>query len=299
MEPLAIEEKTPEVIRKYTQNVVPQRSPEWFVLRQKTVGSSEIHLLRKGIDVFKEHKQIHPEPMQTPNACKFGIIFEEVAKKWLRIAHHHNTIYETGSIRYQDETIPLSASPDGIITNRNALHGFDLLEIKCPMWRRIGGDIPDRYKDQMEAQLLCVPEAVTVRYYDFQFRVCNRDQYRQAVEYNRWLHIGRRKCNPCVAKPIVKGVVIMEGTNGKDIGAGVWQNKHNEVTLPDLTVQGIHDIIMTDNINADFPQQDVLHRNYICWHLDNVYSYEYVSNPKRAENILELVSRPCVREVLV
>lgn len=316
------------IVNKYaSENIIKQHTPEWFQVRAQRVGSSEVWMLRKGLDYYVSKKQSSTPIHQ--NACHFGTIFEAVAKKFLRTcAMNQNTphnivqIYECGSIPFQSTTIPLAASPDGIFfslpdksvpeaeTNCGSAH---LVEIKCPLWRNVAksNGIPDKYKDQMETQLLCVPEAADCHYYEFQFRVCNGKQYKNGCEYNRWLHIGRRKNNPSVVQPICKGVVIFDDSTPipdkcpRDIGYGVWERagngiSKNEVTIPDPSVHAIEKIIMHPHTNELPPVlfHEYKQNPFLCWHLDYIQRFVYKRDSCRSEEIIAMVDRDSVRQAI-
>ena len=151
-----------EIIQKKLENTVqilkdnpqaPQRSEEWYAIRKTSIGASEIatvfnknpfmsrnKLLLKKLD-YKDPN----EPNRVNSHCLHGIKYEEIAN--LCYSKYNKVfINEFGSIK--DKHIScIAASPDGI-TNKGTM-----VEIKCPLSRKIFGIPGINYWHQMQQQL--------------------------------------------------------------------------------------------------------------------------------------------------
>lgn len=144
-----------------------QRTDDWHKLRRNaaitgsvvyeiinTPGSYHNALLNK----------LQPPPRsdllnETPEACRHGIIFEDMAKdvycKWYGVR-----VQELSCIPHKKYPELLGASPDGVVLcdgvpllELNEHHGR-AIEIKCPLTRQIKeGVIPPGYYHQMQLQM--------------------------------------------------------------------------------------------------------------------------------------------------
>jgi hypothetical protein len=140
-----------------------QRTKEWYEEAATMLTASEFD------DIFGSPlgrgrlvmKKAHPAPIGPRRvACKtsamtaldWGMRFEPVAKQVLE-REWGAVIGECGRL-YHPTMARLAASPDGFIIDADdKTHVGRLLEIKCPISRKIGGDIPHKYWVQMQIQM--------------------------------------------------------------------------------------------------------------------------------------------------
>lgn len=200
-------------IKRY-QGYAEQGTEDWLISRMTRIGSSEIFDFCRNQDTVVKRKVANKSFFS--NFCAFGQIFERVAKAELERIFETN-IVEVGAIPYADAPIPLLASPDGLFKGVDGkLH---LIEIKCPVTRKVG-EIPLRYKYQMEAQLMCVPDATAVYFCDFEYRIKRQDQI-GTTDYNKLFH----KCEGYDSPSTVlqEGLIQMPTTSRPyDYGSGVY-----------------------------------------------------------------------------
>jgi len=140
-----------------------QRTKEWYEEAATMLTASEFDdifgtPLGRGRLVMKK---AHPAPIGPRRvACKtsamtaldWGMRFEPVAKQVLE-REWGAVIGECGRL-YHPTMARLAASPDGFIIDADdKTHVGRLLEIKCPISRKIGGEIPHKYWVQMQIQM--------------------------------------------------------------------------------------------------------------------------------------------------
>lgn len=182
MENNAIHEKIQTLLSKPQS---AQRSEAWYNEMKEVVSASEFWELfssprTRGQLVMSKvpiPSEITPSPPRKAcltmemTALDWGIRFEPVAKLYLEHIWSAK-ILDLGRLRHP--TIPhLAASPDGLITEvldptKSHLFG-DLVEIKCPFSRRVGGSIPSNYWYQMQLQLE-VTQSPVCQYAEFNFK---------------------------------------------------------------------------------------------------------------------------------
>lgn len=134
------------------QPQVEQRTPEWHDMRKNRLTASDTATaMNRG--KFETRKNLlrkkafpHLFPFQSNYIMKWGTMFETVANRCYRQRNGDMVIHEFGLVPHP--TIPhYGASPDGI-TELGIM-----LELKCPMKRRIDGTIPEQYEIQMQGQM--------------------------------------------------------------------------------------------------------------------------------------------------
>lgn len=131
---------------------VPQRSKEWFDLRENRLTASDLAqaLGRGKFGTRKTLLQKKAFPNQTPfktmAALKWGTMFEEMGMRCYQQNINPSNIYEFGLIPHK--TIDcFGASPDGITET-----GL-MIEMKCPFIRKCDDTIPEQYYIQIQGQL--------------------------------------------------------------------------------------------------------------------------------------------------
>lgn len=156
----ALIQKRVEQIKEYRrmllalqqQPQVVQRSPEWFQMRLNRLTASDT-ATAMGRGKFETRKNLlrkkaFPDsaPFLSNYIMKWGVMFEPIANRCYRQRNGDITIHEFGLVPHP-EISHYGASPDGI---------SDLgimLELKCPIRRRIDGTIPEQYEIQMQGQM--------------------------------------------------------------------------------------------------------------------------------------------------
>jgi putative phage-type endonuclease len=133
---------------------VEQKSEQWYELRQNMITASDF-AQALGEGKFGTQKQLI-EKKCTPRGneaaisasnpfFKWGHMFEPVACD-IYSKMHNVFVHEFGLIQHPKHSF-FGASPDGITDD-----GV-MLEIKCPMKRKLTGDVPMQYYYQIQGQL--------------------------------------------------------------------------------------------------------------------------------------------------
>jgi hypothetical protein len=166
---------------------VEQRTAAWYAQAARVLTASEFATILRPTRqraLLAHSKAFPPTPeeaaarFRSPLTCPsqymspfdWGIRFEPVVKQ---IYEHIHGVQITDLGRLMHQTDPrLAASPDGLIASgadhANPLIGR-LIEIKCPISRDIGGEIPEEYYAQMQLQLE-VTGLDTCQYVETRFR---------------------------------------------------------------------------------------------------------------------------------
>lgn len=144
------------------QEQVAQRTDQWYAESRNLLTASELNKIFKSprtrgqLVMSKAVTDETPKSVsQMPRHSTFmtpfdwGIRYEPIVKrlyeKWFDA-----TVAESG--RLYHPTLPrCAASPDGIVLT--GPRAGRLIEIKCPVTREIGGDVPEDYYAQMQQQL--------------------------------------------------------------------------------------------------------------------------------------------------
>lgn len=130
---------------------IEQKTPEWYAARNNLITASDFaQALGEGKFGTQEeliHKKVFPDtkPLASNMFFDWGNLFEPVANA-IYADMKKVKIYEFGLIIHPKHSF-LGASPDGITEN-----GV-MIEIKCPLKRKITGEIPRQYYYQIQGQL--------------------------------------------------------------------------------------------------------------------------------------------------
>ena len=154
-----------------------QRTPEWFKKRYNSLTASDIasaleaNPYQTKLELLKKKCSKIEDNSSDNYATQWGTLYEDVA---LRIFEETNkkSVNSIGLVSHRE--IPwLKASPDGILNDGT------LIEIKCPISRKIGYNIPHQYWIQVQIQLeVC----------DFDkciFYQCKFNEYRSKKHYDQ------------------------------------------------------------------------------------------------------------------
>lgn len=142
-----------QVIKLKELPLIPQRSPEWYELRNNRLTASDLaQALGKGKFGTREQlleKKAFPETVVFNNdlpPLKWGTMFEDMGMRCYRQNINNVEIYEFGLIP-NNEIYCFGASPDGITET-----GI-MVEMKCPYKRKCTQEIPEQYYLQIQGQL--------------------------------------------------------------------------------------------------------------------------------------------------
>ena len=132
---------------------IVQKSEEWYRARENMISASDFaqalgkgkfgnqnQLIQKKCDPVDESAFSLTNPF-----FKWGNMFESVACDIYSSVNKANS-HEFGLLKHPVHKF-FGASPDGISDD-----GV-MLEIKCPLKRKIGGDVPTQYYYQIQGQL--------------------------------------------------------------------------------------------------------------------------------------------------
>lgn len=148
---------------------IEQKTPEWYEARHGMISASDLaQALGEGKFGTPRDliiKKVDPPEYGVLNNPFFnwGNMFEQVAND-VYSKLHNVKVYEFGLLRHPTVSY-FGASPDGITEN-----GV-MLEIKCPLKRKIGGDVPTQYYYQIQGQL-DVCDLDECDYFECEFALC-------------------------------------------------------------------------------------------------------------------------------
>lgn len=133
---------------------IEQKTQEWYEARHNLITASDF-AQALGCGKFGTQKQLIMKKVESNvDSSKasasnpffeWGNLFEPVACLLYSKMHNVN-VHEFGLLRHPSHDF-FGASPDGI-TDEGVM-----LEIKCPLKRKIGGDVPQQYYYQIQGQL--------------------------------------------------------------------------------------------------------------------------------------------------
>ena len=143
-----------------------QRSQAWYEQAQKILTASEFGSLysseRQYASLVLSKSGTLPQEPSQPNyrhACRtselnaldWGIRFEPAIKQFLE-SKWGVKVVDSGRLIHPNDT-SLAASPDGFLLEGPTEHEGRLVEIKCPLSRKIGEGVPFDYWCQMQIQM--------------------------------------------------------------------------------------------------------------------------------------------------
>jgi len=181
-----------------------QKSAEWYSLKAKTIGGSEVATVL-GLNPFKNLKSLIAEKVGITGsgfsgniATRWGTIFESVTRDWTQLVLGlDKEIQETGSLpgiiagqRY---------SPDGlgIVGLLNANDELDyyivLFEFKSPFKSLPDGKIPKHYRPQIQTGMLTIPMVELSIFVNNCYRKCAIGNIGFDMTYDTIFHDGDAK----------------------------------------------------------------------------------------------------------
>lgn len=186
---------------------IEQKTEEWYKARENMISASDF-AQALGFGKFGTSNQLIQKKCDPPNEAafslsnqffKWGNMFESVA---IDIYSHMNsvTVHSFGLLKHPKHNF-LGASPDGI---------SDLgimVEIKCPLKRKITGDIPTQYYYQIQGQL-DVCNLTECDYFECEFATFNSyTDFEKGISDHEYTGIVIDMCDTgkCIYSPILYG----------------------------------------------------------------------------------------------
>ena len=171
-----------------------QRSAEWFELRSKYLTSSDLGTVL-GFNKYKSVEELYNEKTGLSkkefienDAIKHGVKYEpEAIQMYCNVLGRSH--YEIGLVpftQFQDpdkmiddsmDCLFLAGSVDGVTVSQTNTTNINIIEVKCPLFRRIKyGVIPEYYypQVQMNIHILNVPYGDYVEYVPVNIQGNNR-----------------------------------------------------------------------------------------------------------------------------
>lgn len=177
---------------------IEQKSPEWYEARHTVISASDFaQALNEGKFGTQRDliiKKVDPPEYGVMNNPFFihGNMFEPVANA-VYSAMHNVKIYDFGLLKHPRVSF-LAASPDGITED-----GL-MVEIKCPLKRKVGGDVPRQYYYQIQGQLdVCDLEECD--YFECEFVLCRSTWEFEASRFTKGIFV--KKDDTYVYGPLV------------------------------------------------------------------------------------------------
>lgn len=176
---------------------IVQKTPEWYEARHGLITASDFaQALGKGkFGTQRQLIQKKVEPCSDTQSFsnvffEWGNLFEPVASM-IYSKMHEVTVHEFGLLRHPHYDF-FGASPDGI-TDSGVM-----LEIKCPLKRKITGEIPEQYYYQIQGQL-DVCDLDVCDYFECEFAKYNTyKEYLEAYTDGQWTGaFENRECTSC------------------------------------------------------------------------------------------------------
>lgn len=149
--------------------IIEQKTPDWYEARHCVISASDL-AQALGEGKFGTQRDLIIKKVDPPEYgvldnpfFNWGNMFEQVAND-IYCKMKNVKVYEFGLIKHPTVSY-FAASPDGVTEN-----GV-MLEIKCPLKRKIGGDVPKQYYYQIQGQLdVCDLEECD--YFECEFSLC-------------------------------------------------------------------------------------------------------------------------------
>lgn len=198
----ALNERLSEFIAS-TGEAPAQKSKEWYALKAKTIGGSEVATVL-GINPFKTVKSLIAEKIglgvkfDGNIATRWGTVFEHVTREWVEsILLLSDSIKETGSIpgvidrqRYSPDGLGVVALLD---ENDELAYYLVLFEFKSPLRSIPDGKIPKYYRPQIQTGMLTIPMVELSIFVNNCYRKCSLKDIGFSLKYDTTFHDGDLK----------------------------------------------------------------------------------------------------------
>lgn len=179
--------------RENNGEFLKQRTEEWFAARKTMITASEAasvldcNIYQSGYDLLL--KKLYQDNEISQEATEWGNMFEPIAIQFYEFVKKESVL-SMGLVSHSIYKW-LGASPDGLLLSGK------ILEIKCPITRSIGGNIPLPYWIQMQIQME-VCNIDTCDYLECQFY-----QYKNESEYSKDITSEEMKGEICIKDKVV------------------------------------------------------------------------------------------------
>lgn len=232
-----------DFIKAYN-NDIKQRDSNWYKLMGTTVGGSEIAAIM-GLSPYSSFYKVIESKIEICRgnkpgidslSCWWGTLFEDVIMKYVEIdlgnevkgssiciqkyEGHRNSPdgYIVANFYYRDGVYNLWTSdmPD----NLKEIQLILLLEFKCPITRRVTGDIPKYYKPQLLSGLSVSPIAHKGLFVDSVFRKCSLEQLGDNPYYDINFH---KKTNKELY-PIAWGIINIYQSENSNVINNIYES---------------------------------------------------------------------------
>jgi putative phage-type endonuclease len=180
--------------REKSGEFLKQRTKKWFTARKNMITASEAstvldcNIYQSSYDLMlKKLYQEDNEILQ--EATEWGNMFEPIAIQFYEFLKKESVL--TMGLVPHSKYKWLGASPDGLLLSGK------ILEIKCPITRTIGGDVPLPYWIQMQIQM----EVCNINNCDY--LECQFYQYKNELEYSKDITSEKMKGEICIKDKVV------------------------------------------------------------------------------------------------
>lgn len=142
-----------ETLRVINLPTIVQRTEEWYATRHNLLTASDVPTVL-GENKYKSKKTLLKQKLNLKKEIKItpsiqhGIDNENTAIE-IYEEKYNDKCYETG-LYVHPKYEWLGCSPDGVTYN-----GY-LMEVKCPVYRKITNEVPSQYYGQIQVQLECM-----------------------------------------------------------------------------------------------------------------------------------------------
>lgn len=209
-----------QVLSKYIANLEAspaQRTKEWYAIKQKTIGGSEVATVL-GLNHFSSVSNLIAEKIgitkfEGNDHTRWGTMFEPVTTKYSQyVLQTYGKIEEAPSIagvidrqRY---------SPDGLaVVQLGEMIYIILFEFKAPATSIPAGKIPEHYLPQVKTGLLTIPISDRAIFVNNSYRKCKLCDFNFTPVYDLEYHKGDN--NKAIRKkiPLACGLLFYYANN--------------------------------------------------------------------------------------
>lgn len=178
-----------------------QKSIEWYLLKSKTIGGSEVAAVL-GLNPYRKVKSLIAEKVgileQSFNgniATRWGTIFESVTREWTqKVLLMNECIQETGSLKGAIEGQRYSPDGLGVVQLINSNDELDyyivLFEFKSPLRSLPDGKIPKHYRPQIQTGMMTIPLVELSIFVNNCYRKCPLKDINFTMVYDLNFHDG-------------------------------------------------------------------------------------------------------------
>lgn len=200
-----------------------QKTAEWYSLKQKTIGGSEVATLlglnpyKKPIALIAEKVGVEESKFTGNIATRWGTLFEDVTKQYTEsILSMEEAIKETGSIPGVIDRQRYSPDGLGVVKLMNGDDMFEyyiiLFEFKAPYSAVPDGKFPKHYMPQVQTGLLSIPLADTAIFVNNSYRKCKLSEVGFDLTYDKVFHSkdgNKKKKSQIMDSVLATGVICL------------------------------------------------------------------------------------------